>query len=174
VHVTATDVGAVVMRMSWDEALDRISKGEPVEDVLDEKSALEEQDFRAYLAGMGERGIDALRRYDARMRNLNTGITGARSAWHSISQVQRTVLLAVLKARPGRIVRRSVKPSIYTLDGQAALLCRIATLRNLCERNLLAWDGGAFDPEMAAVVTERGAFVAAHGQLPEGARWDGS
>jgi hypothetical protein len=32
-----------------------------------------------------------------------------------------------------------------------------ATIRNLCARDLLAWDGGAF------AVTERGRFVLRHG-----------
>jgi hypothetical protein len=36
------------------------------------------------------------------------------------------------------------------------------TLRNLCARNLMAWDGGAFDPEAVAVITENGRFVYQH------------
>jgi hypothetical protein len=31
---------------------------------------------------------------------------------------------------------------------------------------LLAWDGGALDPEKAAVITERGLFVLKHGPQP--------
>ena len=38
------------------------------------------------------------------------------------------------------------------------------TVRALAAHELLAWDGGALDPERKAVVTERGRFVFAHGR----------
>jgi hypothetical protein len=70
---------------SWDEATRRIANGEPALDVLEGKIAADREKFRAFLADMGQRGVDSLRQYDVALRDLDTGITGARSAWHSVS-----------------------------------------------------------------------------------------
>ncbi len=149
--------------MDWAEAMRRIGSGEPVEDVLDKKNAAERADFRVWLRRQPD-GETHLARYDARLRDLDTGITAARNAWHSISTAQQQVLTKALRVRSGRIVRRSIKPSVYVHDGGNVLLCRVSTIRNLCAHELLAWDGGAFDPEQAAVITERGRFVATQGR----------
>lgn len=149
--------------ISWDEVVARIAAGEPADDVLDEKHAADRQEFRALLADMGPKGIAALASYDKAMRDFDLGLTQARSAWHSISRHQRDVLVAACRTKNGRIVRRSFKPSVYVLDGTLVFLCRVATIRNLCAHELLACDGGAFDPEQAAVITERGRFVVAKG-----------
>lgn len=45
-----------------------------------------------------------------------------------------------------------------------AKAARLDTVRNLAARELVAWDGTAFDPEARAVLSERGRFVVRHGQ----------
>lgn len=142
--------------MNWNEVYRRVAAGEPVEDVLDEKSATDRAEFRTHLAEIG--GPDVLAQYDMLMRDIDLGISTARSVWHSISGLQRDVLRSAAEAN-GRIVRRSFLPSVYSLDGSPCFLCRVATVRKLCAHNLFAWDGGIPDPEQAAVVTERGRFV---------------
>lgn len=151
--------------ISWDDALRRIGNGEPAQDVIEAKMAADNEDFRAYLLTMPGGGADALAQYDARIRDVDLGITGARNTWHSISGRQRMVLAAACVTPTGRIVRLSVKPSVCVLDGTTRLLCRIPTVRKLCAHELMAWDGGTFEPEAAAVVTERGRFVVAKGQV---------
>lgn len=147
--------------MTWEEAVRRIAAGEPVENVLDEKSLADEAEFRAFIAAEGR--PDILAQYDQRMKAIRLGISQAQSVWHSISDKQRSVLRAISTTRTGKIVRRSTKPSVYVLNGKAELLCRAGTIRALAAHDLLAWDGGAFDPEQAAVITERGTFTVAHG-----------
>ena len=131
--------------IQWDDVVRRIAGGEPVADVLDEKFAADRAAFRAHLADMGAPGANALRRYDADMQDLDTGITGARAAWHSISPAQRRAL-------------------IESGEGKPPAARMISTLRNLASRDLIAWDGVAFAPESKTVITERGQFVLAHGR----------
>lgn len=103
---------------------------------------------------------------EAKIRDIESGIYGARSAWHSISAAQRRVLVAM---EPGRIVVRE-NGSTRQYEGVGAnvdatgRLCDIRTLRNLCARDLIACDGDAFDPEAKFVLTEHGRFVLAHGR----------
>ncbi len=154
------------MTETWEQSARRIASGEPAEDVLDERMAAERDEFAAFVLTLPD-GAAVLARHQARLRDLDLGITGARNAWHSISSAQRAVLIAAATTKKGRIVRRTVKPSVYVRDGGVDLLCRVATVRNLCERDLMAWDGGAFDPEQAAALTERGHFVLRHGRPKE-------
>ncbi len=153
----------------WPEIIRRVAAGEPVEDVLDEKSAADDADFRAYMQSQpGERGVQALARYDRRRRDLDLGLTGARNCWHSLSPAQRRVLEAL---EPGReLVRLRCPRSGYAaVAARSALdsikrICRLPTVRNLASRSLLDWDGGALDPEARAVLSDRGRFVLAHGK----------
>ena len=156
--------------MTWDDVLRRISAGEPAEDVLDEHRAAQRAEFRRYLMARGQSAATALAEHDRRMRDLDLGLTGARNAWHSISPAQRRVLVAAASVRSGRIVRQSIRPSVYVRDGGGPKLCGVKTVRPLCSRDLMAWDGGAFDPEQAAVLTERGRFVLAHGRSEDSQR----
>lgn len=115
---------------------------------------------------------DLVARFDAKMRDIETGVYGARNCWHSISPAQREALR--FAASVGR--RLIWKPLLghapmyapETYDGRyASRPIRKPTMRNLCARELMAWDGGAFDPEAAAIITERGLFVIKHGP-PDG------
>jgi len=150
--------------MTWDEVARRIGAGEPAEDVLDEYHAADREDFRTYIASQGPKGVEALARYDARMRDLDSGVMGARNAWHSISPAQKRVML-ILDTR--RCLIRGTSSKRYDAHGELhalANVCGIATVRNLAAHELVAWDGGTFDPERKAVLTERGKFVLEHGQ----------
>lgn len=109
------------------------------------ESRQQEERVRALILARG--GPDALADFDAEMKRLRNGTEDAENLWHSISGVQRRLLLA-MRAGDGKVARGTV---------------RIATLRNLANRDLIAWDGGAFDPEASAVLTEHGRFVIAHG-----------
>lgn len=146
------------MGRSWDEALRRIAAGEDIEAVLEEKAAHEVADFVAYLRSEGK--TDAADRYLAKVREINSGVYGARNTWHSISPAQRRVLLEV-NEHGGRVERVGKQ---YRHRSQNHKPIYAATIRNLCTRDLMAWDGGIFDPEAIAVLTERGWFVIRHGQ----------
>lgn len=61
----------------------------------------------------------------------------------------------------------------YVVDGPGVPLpkpIRLATLRKLAAHGLVDWDGGAFDPEAAAVLSEQGRFVLAKGRPETKAR----
>lgn len=105
---------------------------------------------------------DLVAEYDKNMRELRTGLTGARSAWHSISPAQRQALEAA--AHVGALYRRYTGTGYcFTPSGLGTKACGTATVRNLISRELLAVDGGAFDPEAKVVPTEHGRFVLKHG-----------
>lgn len=90
--------------------------------------------------------------------------------WGALSQPQRRVVL-LLTSRPGRLVRSAGTRHFYDFHGEPHAESRIAgllTVRNLERRELLAWDGGAFDPERRAVVTEPAHFVVKHGSMERG------
>lgn len=85
--------------------------------------------------------------------------------WHSISPAQRRAL-QYAAANEGRLERSFLSKRYICRDPlspDSETPIRVRTIRNLCARDLLAWDGGAFDPEAAAVITERGLFVLKHG-----------
>lgn len=151
------------MTIPWDETLRRIAAGEPVADVMDERMAAQREELRSFLADQGQRGVEALVDFDKAIRDINLGITGAKNAWHSITPAQRRVLVTAAK-RDGRVTREGKE---YRHDQGRHQLYKpfyAATVRALCARELMAWDGGAFDPEASAVLTERGRFVVLHGQ----------
>lgn len=65
------------------------------------------------------------------------------------------------------LVREGGSKTVYTAHGEPPALCRVArlaTVRNLAARGLVDWDGGAFDPERRAVISELGRFVLAKGR----------
>lgn len=155
--------------ITWADTMRRIANGEPVGDVLDEKSAADRVAFRAFMQEQpGERAALALEHWEQAMRDHDFGLTGARNSWHSISPAQRRVLEAL---EPGReLVRlrcpRSGYGAVATRSalGSIKRICRLPTVRNLASRGLLDWDGGALDPEARAVLSDRGRFVLAHGK----------
>jgi hypothetical protein len=105
--------------------------------------------------------VDALAEFDKNMRDLALGVTGARATWHSISPAQRRAL-ALLCESPRRFVRSPGTVNYYDALGEPHAIARAAglrTVRNLAARDLLEWNGGAFDPERVATLTERGRFV---------------
>lgn len=149
--------------MTWPEAIALIRAGQDVEHVLDLKSAADNEEFRVWF--LKECGPEALASYDAKMRDVDSGVYGARMAWHSISAAQRRALVFAASGT-GRLVKMNYRSDYgRTVSGDYPTRpIRIKTLRALCSHNLMAWDGGTFDPEAAAVVTERGRFVLTHGR----------
>lgn len=129
--------------------------------LLERKLARDQERFRGIVLEHG--GPEILAEHDARMRDLRLGITGARSAWHSISDPQRAAVevlgsgAALVRAGTTFAASRAGGPH----QGRAF---RLATVRNLASRELAAWDGGALDPEARVVATERGNFVLKHGR----------
>jgi len=111
---------------------------------------------------------DLVEELDARLRSVRLGINGAQGTWHALSAVQRRTLVAMGEGR--HLVRRQPPAARYDAVGSRndaiANLCRVATVRNLASRELVSWEGGAFDPEAKAVLTERGRFVLKHGPRP--------
>jgi hypothetical protein len=153
--------------MNWIEVYRRIAAGEEVEHVLDEKSAADRASFRGYMLDLGRtdpRAVAALAEYDKAMRDLDTGVMGARATWAALSRVQRKIL--ALAAANGGTLERNGK--VYHVRWGVAdlsmLSIRVSSIRALAARDLFAWDGGYLDPEAAVVLTERGRFVLAHGR----------
>ena len=145
--------------MDWPEVVRRISNGEDAEAVLDQRELEETADFVAYLQQMGR--PDLAEHHLARMREIDTGVWGAKAAWHSISAAQKKALILACKVQ--RLILRDGGALVYDTEHEQAGI-RYATVKNLCQRDLLAWDGGAFRPSDAVVATERGRFVLKHGE----------
>lgn len=143
-----------------------MSDYDPLLQRLDAEFAERHEGVRQLLYEKGR--PDLVADLDAKMRLIANGVDGAQRTWHSISDAQRRALTHAA-AVGGRLVRSDLRPRYIGVP----LLpipekpIRVKTVRNLCARELLAWDGGAFDPEKAAVITERGLFVLKHGPLPE-------
>ena len=103
---------------------------------------------------------------DAKLKDVRTGVAGAQSTWHSISPAQRRVLTTLATGR--WLIREHGSLSWYEAHGEPeamARVCRLPTARNLIARELLACEGGAFDPERKLVLTERARFVLRHGPV---------
>ena len=137
----------------------RIANGEDVEAVLDEQAAADNAEFVAYMRSCGR--PDLADNYLAKVREIDSGVYGARVTWSALSMAQRRALQEANLY--GGVVERVGKQYRHKARQQPYKPVYVATIRNLCARDLMAWDGGAFDPEAAAVVTERGRFVLKHG-----------
>ncbi len=146
--------------MDWTEITRRVAPGEDLEAVLEEESVKDRAAFDAYLRHECGRP-DIADEHARNLREMDLGIYGARATWSALSAAQRRVLLLVMEGNC-RVVRAAGSRTRYGMVGDPAAIrdcAGVATIRNLCRRELLAWDGGAFDPERAAVPTERGRFV---------------
>lgn len=128
---------------------------EEVDHAIEADMRQREERFRAYMIEIGR--PDLLAEYDAKQREYRLGIYSAKMTWHSISPAQRRALLDT-ERHGGRLTREG-KEYRHRDRHQPYRPIRIATVRNLAARELLAWDGGAFDPEGSAVLTEHGQFV---------------
>jgi hypothetical protein len=102
------------------------------------------------------------------MKDIDTGVMGARSTWSALSQTQRAVLRGATEG-DGRAKQDPDNSFRFTMKVRmgCVIAIRRPTILNLCARELMAWDGGAFNPEGAAVITERGRFTLAHGGSDE-------
>lgn len=110
---------------------------------------------------------------DRALKDGASGVTDARSTWHSISDAQRRVLI-LLASGPATLRRaKGTTYDVVSPAGCRATGIRLTTVRNLASRGLLEWTGGAFDPEASATATERVAFVLKHGRPEPGAHFDG-
>ena len=104
---------------------------------------------------------DLVTELDANLKEVATGRTGARGTWHALSEPQRRMLRVAaahrrLRRSPGSRSRYDACGGLGDAEGNVG---GIATVRNLIARELLTCDGGAFDPEAAVVISERGRFV---------------
>lgn len=133
----------------------------PIIQALDAKFTRQRERVRQVLYEQGR--PDLVAEFDRKMREIDTGIEGARNCWHSISEAQRRALTFASSVH-GRLVKSALRRRYIgvPLDPQPEAPILVKTVRALCAHNLLAWDGGAFDPEAAAVITERGLFVLKH------------
>lgn len=100
-----------------------------------------EERFRRFMRSEGH--VRALAEYNAKMREIRSGVDSAKNIWHSISSAQR------------RVLREMSKGWMPT--------ARLPTMRSLCARDLVAPDGALLDPESKFALTEHGRFVVAHG-----------
>lgn len=125
---------------------------------LDEQSRASRERVRQMAIEAGR--PDILAQFDIDSRNIDLGLTSARSCWHSISPAQARALAIV---GTGRTLHRTrYQDTFYDAHGEPHAIskaCRLSTARALCAHELLAPDGGALDPEAKFVITERGSFV---------------
>lgn len=137
------------------------------EEVLHRLEAESRQQTERVRSMLQEEGRpDLVEDLDRRLREIRLGITGARGTWNALTEPQRKVLLILLEGNR-RLVRQRHSKHFYDVIGEPEAVGRVAglpTIRNLIARELLAPDGGAFDPEAAAVLTERARFVVEHGR----------
>ncbi len=125
-----------------------------------ERESLETADrVRAVLREQGR--PDLVKWLDEKLLSIERGIDGAQRTWEALSMTQRRIVS--MMAERGFILIRNAKSSVL-YDAVCAgetipKAARLSTVRNLGERKLIAWDGGALDPEKRAVLTERGRFV---------------
>jgi hypothetical protein len=135
-----------------------------IEFELDRQKRESNDRVKALLQAEGR--FDLVEEFDQRIRDLNLGVTRARSVWHSISPAQRSLL--ALMMRGGVILVREGQTSFYDLMQAAEVVhrrvSRLPTVRSLLARDLLACEGGAFDPEAVVVLTENARFVFTKGQ----------
>lgn len=139
-------------------------KPDDVEAILQEVER-KSRESRARVRAMLKNRPDLLADYDRQMKEVDSGIAGAKSCWHSISSAQRTVLRIMGE---GRYLRRALRnPKRYDACGRGVILnvCRLATARKLCAHELIHVNGSATDPEAEFVMTERGRFVLRWGPI---------
>ena len=101
---------------------------------------------------------------DANLKDIETGVSQARSVWHSISPTQRRALFRLASGPTSFRRMEGTRYDIVSPVGSMMTSVRLATVRALAARGLLDWTGGAFDPEGSAVLNEYGRFVVAKGQ----------
>jgi len=140
-----------------------MSDYDPILQDLERESLAGRQRVRELL--IAENRLDVLAEYDKKMREVDLGIAGAQGAWHALSPAQHRVL--TMAANPsGKFYRTSRTRYDYHGEPHAvADVCGVPTMRNLIARELMACDGGAFDPEKKVAITERGRFVLKHGPV---------
>lgn len=109
---------------------------------------------------------DLVAEMDGKLREIRLGTYGAKATWRSLSDAQRFALEFAAETG-GRLARIG---KTYWTPGDTCKIygIRLATIRNLVARDLMAVDGGAFDPEREFVITEHGRFVLKHGQNENG------
>ena len=141
----------------------RIADEERIIQQIDRESQEQRKRVRDLISESGR--TDVLSQYNIDMREIDLGLKSARSCWATISPAQARALAI---AGTGAVLwRKQAYPLQYTaLNGPLGVVlraCSLATARALCAHELLAPDGGAFDPESKFVITERGSFVLRHG-----------
>lgn len=103
---------------------------------------------------------------DASLKDVRTGVSGARGTWRALSKVQRDIL-RTLHDTGHKLVRTPSLRTFYdAVGGNADAISKAAgirTVRNLCRRELLTCDGTLTDPERRVVLTDHGRFVLRHG-----------
>jgi len=99
---------------------------------------------------------------DRRLKDIATGVDGARNCWHSISPAQRRAI--ELLAGGTALARVGNSYIVVGRKGADVVACRLRTARALCAHELIAPDGPVFDPEARFVLTERGRFVLDRGR----------
>lgn len=130
---------------------------------LDEDSRRKSEAVKHLLIQHGR--PDLAKDLDRRLKDIRTGLDGARSTWHSISAAQRRVLEIM---EPGRVLM--MPPHTKTRYNAIGLpcaigdVCSLATVRALLAHELVACDGGVFTPERKIVLTERGHFTLKYGR----------
>jgi len=129
---------------------------------LEEADRQKTEEVIAMLIAEGH--AEAADRLRKKIRDINLGIDGAQRTWESISDAQRRTLQVL---GTGRYLARSpgsrTRYHAYGEPHAEGNVCGIATVRNLCARELCHVDGGATDPERKIIITERGRFVLKYG-----------
>ena len=145
----------------------RITDGEDVEAVFDEKQREDRCRFDRLLRNELNRP-DLADKYQAKIREIDLVIYGARAIWTTLSVVQKRVLpfMAEAGARLG-MMPKSRAYAIRTPLRTVVWNINRATVKTLAAHSLIDWEGDAFQPSSTAMLSDRGRFVLAHGPQKE-------
>lgn len=159
----------------WRDAMRNIANGEEVQQACDRASMRQTERVRQILRDEGRE--DLVAEMDANLRDVRLGVTQAKNIWHSISPVQRRVMLLL---HEGRHLRLSVASktrfeAIGLREGisTVAKACPVATVVALYGRKLVepvkgrprSRSDGALDLTFHYALTEHGRFVLKHGRV---------
>lgn len=146
---------------------------DPVLQAIDRQQQEQSQRTIDFLVAEGR--PDLAEELKAKLRDIYTGVDGARATWNALTPPQKRALVS---ARAGELTTHpQLRPNAggasrtgYGQLGRAGgrlvwtFTCFLSTARCLCARDLLHVDGGALSPEAKVIITERGKFVLAHGE----------
>lgn len=129
-----------------------------IEQHLDRMSRESRKRVRTMIAESGR--PDVLAEFDAKMKDIDSGLDGARRTWDALSSTQRALLTA-LQREGGHVWNDPDMPSrsYHSRSNGMSSVVRRATVTNLSRRGLLDWGAGSSPAGSVASLSERALFM---------------